>query len=113
MGQKPETRLVGRIRDALHARYPRAWILKIHGNAFQLPGVPDLLVLVDGRLIGLEVKFPAPRESLAHARDRATVTQRKVMSNMRRAGARTAVILTPEEALQEVEQLLTLPYPAK
>lgn len=103
----PETRLVGRIKGAIRERYPQAFVEKIHGGAYQRKGLPDLLVVVDGRAIGLEVKAQAPGESEQHARKRATPTQLAVLAAMRRAGAVARVVISTEEALRAVEDALS------
>ncbi len=52
----PETRLVQRIVEAIRREYPRAWVQKIHGGPYQTAGIPDLFVVIAGRLLALEVK---------------------------------------------------------
>lgn len=104
---QPETRLVNRIREAILAAHPEAWILKVHGGPTQTAGVPDLLVCVRGQLIGLEVKCPRPGETPDRARGRASRLQLAQLDKLRRAGAGAAVVLTPEEALQSIDLHLT------
>ena len=98
----PETTLVGRIRRAILAEYPRAFVVKLAGGMFQTIGLPDLLAIVDGRAYGLEVKCQRSGESAQHARDRATPLQLAVLEKMRRAGAGVGVVLSPEEALEVI-----------
>jgi hypothetical protein len=55
----PETKLLNKMRLAAKALYgPRLVIVKYHGNEFTEAGVSDLLCLLDGRFIAVEVKAP-------------------------------------------------------
>lgn len=98
----PETRLVDRMRRAIVARWPDAFVVKIHGNPYQTAGLPDLLVVVGGRLVGVEVKAPRAGESREHALSRVTLRQRDVLDRLARAGAISGVALTVEEAVELV-----------
>lgn len=103
MGVQPETRLVHQIVKAITDKYPDAWCLKVAGGPYQRSGVPDLLVCVNGRLVGLEAKCRRPGESGGHARGRATVIQMAEIGRMCTAGAIVGVVLSPEEALELVD----------
>lgn len=103
---QPETALVGRIRKVIADEFPNAYIAKVAGGAYQNAGLPDLLVIVDGRAVGLEVKAQRPGESEAHARERETLRQRSVREAIGRAGGVSAVVLSPEEALAAVRRAL-------
>ena len=104
MSSGPETLLVGRMQKAIKRVYPSAWIFKVFGGgSHQRVGVPDLLVVVQGRLIALEVKAQGPTESDLHARERATPTQLATLEALARAGAVGGVVLTVEEALGLIE----------
>lgn len=92
---------------AIKQRWPTAWVAKIAGGPYQTAGIPDLLVVVDGRLIGLEAKAQRVGESVEHARGRATELQLAVIAAMQRAGATAGVVLTPEEAVELVESALS------
>jgi hypothetical protein len=94
-----ETGLVGAMTKAIKKAYPNAWIFNVHGGTYQMAGVPDLLVVVDGLTIGIEAKHQKPGESEQHARERATPVQRVQIAAMNRAGAVAGVAITPEEAL--------------
>lgn len=54
----PESRRVGRIKEAIKQTWPSSKFFKIHGNEFQELGIPDLLGCVEGVFVGLEVKEP-------------------------------------------------------
>jgi hypothetical protein len=99
-----ETLLVRRIRRAIEERWPAAVVVKIAGGPYQQSGLPDLLVILLGRLICLEVKAPQPGESEEHARSRATVLQQATLDRLHEAGAITAVVVSVEEALALVAQ---------
>lgn len=94
-----EQQVVARIWRAVRRQYPTAWLLKVHGGAYQRSGVPDLLVCVDGLLVGIEVKERKPGESVLHARARATPGQLAEIAAINRAGGCAGVVLNPEEAL--------------
>lgn len=100
MGQ-PETALVGKIRTAVMKRFPngRAMIVKIHGGPYQAAGLPDLVVVIDGRIYGFEVKKQRLGESAEHAYSRATILQQKRLADLRRAGGVGAVVLSVDEVL--------------
>lgn len=106
MTQGPETRLVNRIRSAIYAVCPDAWVLKVNGGPYQDAGVPDLLVVVSGRLVGIEVKAPRPGESREAALRRVTARQLAVLDALRRAGAEGGVVLSVEEALDLIQSVL-------
>lgn len=102
MGSGPETRLVGAIRRAILEAHADAWVVKVAGGPYQEAGIPDLIVCVGGRLVGLEVKAPRPGESPAAARRRASAIQLAQLERIRRAGGSAAVVLSVDEALEVV-----------
>lgn len=101
-----EAGLVKSIIRTIKAEYPEAWFLKVHGSPMQRAGVPDILVVVDGRLIGLEVKFQRPGESVEHALGRVSALQWNEIDKMRRAGCAADAVLTAEEALAVIRGAL-------
>jgi len=94
-----EYTLVNKIKKAILEHYPDAWVFKVVGSPQQESGVPDLLVCVRGRLVGIEVKYRRPRESAAAAVGRATPLQVAQLAKMHRAGAVVGVVLDVEGAL--------------
>lgn len=96
---QPETALVGKIRTAVKRKFPDAMIVKIHGGPYQTAGLPDLMVIVNGRAYGFEVKKQRLGESAEHAYGRATLPQQKRLADLRRAGGIGAVVLSVEEVL--------------
>ena len=98
-----EAGLVKSIKNAIAKAYPNALIIKTVGNAYQGAGIPDLLVCIEGRFIGLEVKHQKPNESLEHARGRATSHQLNYIKKIRNAGGVGEIVLSVEEALKALE----------
>lgn len=90
----PETRLRKRIVKALTEWYPEGYFRKIHGNAFQNIGVPDLLCCIDGRFFGLEIKNPGKH---------ATPAQMLEMEKIRKAHGLAAEIDSVQGALDFVK----------
>lgn len=66
--RKPESKLVGKILDALAEKYPDSYFRKIHGNQFQHAGIPDLIGCISGWFVAMEVKLPGqePRRIQDH-----------------------------------------------
>lgn len=104
---KNETALVGAIGKAIVKEHPTAFIIKVHGGPMQEPGLPDLLLCIEGHFFGFEVKHQKPGESEEHARERATPLQRIKIQRINAAGGTGRVILTPEEALDVIKHTLT------
>ena len=103
MAKGPEAKLVAQIVTAIEKKYPSAWVRKIHGGPYQHAGIPDLLVCVNGILVGLEAKALQPGESEGHARARATIIQTEEIKRLHEAGAMAGVVLSVEEALELVD----------
>lgn len=99
-----ETGLVRKIWTALLQEYPDAWVFKVHGGPMQMAGVPDLLLCIDGVMIGVEVKFVRPGESHQHAVERATPGQRLQIGRIIAAGGMAGVVTSVEETLSLIER---------
>lgn len=97
---QPETALVGRIRTAVKRKFPDAVVQKLHGGPYQTAGLPDLLIVIEGRVYGFEVKKQRLGESDEHARGRATLLQRARLEDLRNAGGVAAVVLSVDEVLR-------------
>lgn len=91
VAKKPESRLVGKIQDALKGR--GCWVVKTHGSLMQVSGLPDLLACYRGQFLGLEVKLPETQED-------TSPRQEFVMSQIQTAGGIVAVVTSLEQALQ-------------
>lgn len=77
---------------------PVFW-LKIHGGSMQKAGVPDLLVVVDGRFLFVEIKTPSGRLSRIQEVRIAEIAQ---------AGGPTCVVRSVDEFESAVKQLASL-----
>ena len=97
-----EARLQDRIIRAIRKEYPEAWIFHPVGGPYQVPGVPDLLICVEGRFAGLEIKNLRPGESREHALGRVTPVQRKQLRKIYAAGGIVAAVTSVLEALEEL-----------
>lgn len=102
-----ESGLVKVIVTAIKKQYPDAWVMKVHGGPMQVAGIPDLLIIVDGLLIGAEVKHQKPRESEEHARGRTTAIQRAQIEKIRKAGGTADTVLSAQETLALIELAIT------
>lgn len=98
--------LVRQMVKYLRDEWPDIWTFKVVGSPYQRGGMPDLLVMVDGVVVGLEVKRRQPGERRRTARRRATQLQRAELRKISAAGGYGAVVLTPDEAIQTVRRAL-------
>lgn len=57
-----ETALQKKIQAHLKKRGFFCW--KMHGNKYQIAGMPDILAVRDGRLFAFEVKLPGKEDTL-------------------------------------------------
>jgi Holliday junction resolvase len=65
------------------------WVVKFHGNAFTMAGVPDVLAIKDGAACWMECK---------QAGKKPTPIQVRRMRELEAAGCRVAVIHSADEA---------------
>lgn len=84
--------------------YPNAWLFHPVGGPYQTPGIPDLLIVIDGYFIALELKHPKPGESIEHARARATPQQRKKIRQINAAGGYACVVVSEAEAVRAIKR---------
>lgn len=85
------------IEDAIK-RYLKSagiWYIKTHGGPYQTMGLPDLVCIVGGRFVGLEVKRPVV--------GRLTEIQRAAIRGINKAGGYACVVTSVEEARGAVE----------
>lgn len=106
MAAGPEAQLVAKIKRAITERYPEAWIVKQHGSAFATAGVPDLLVIIDGAAVMLEVKAAKPNESANSVMSRVTPLQMETISKIRKAGGVAEVVWDVDQALDVLNTLI-------
>lgn len=103
----PETRLVKKMRDAGRDRYgERLVTVKYHGSQFGEAGVSDLLCVLDGVFVAVEVKAPEQYPvkgipSVGRAvREGPTVKQRAFMHRVDTAGGVATCCATVEQFLE-------------
>lgn len=101
-----EGQLVAQIQTAVKKKYPTSWIFKVVGSPYQMSGVPDLLVCVDGLLVGLEVKHQKPGESVEGAKARTTPVQHVQISRINTAGGYATTVISVTEALDFIAESL-------
>lgn len=84
--------IVGQIVERLKAE-GFSFVCKTHGSAYQISGLPDLLVIGhSGRFVGLEVKRPEI--------GRLTAIQAATLNRINHAGGYAAVVTSADEAVQ-------------
>lgn len=102
----PETRLVKKMRDAGAAKYgPRLVTIKYHGSQYGEAGVSDLLCVLDGVFIAVEVKAP---ESYGGSVERAlaegpSTKQRAFTNRVLAAGGVAGFAATVEQFMRFLE----------
>lgn len=87
-----EKAIVEKIVKALRAK--GCWVTKLHGGPMQQAGLPDLLVVWQGRAIFLEVKKPGGE---------ATKLQLHTIEKLREVGAVAAVVFSVDEAMKVLD----------
>lgn len=70
------------------------WATKIHGNAYQLAGLPDVLCIKDGRARWIECKRPG---------EEPTRIQTHRMRELSKAGSLCTVAFSAGDALEFLE----------
>lgn len=94
------------VRKAIKRQWPGAWVFHPVGSPYQEGGIPDLLVCVEGLLIGLELKEIKASESPRRARARTTDLQRAQLRAIVRGGGYGGTVLNPREAVLLIERCL-------
>lgn len=72
------------------------WAVKFHGNAFTMSGVPDVLLIRNGRAVWLECKRPG---------EEPTKIQNHRMRELASAGCPVTVVTSAAEAKAFLETL--------
>jgi hypothetical protein len=91
-----ETRITKKIVARVRTDYPDSFIFKVMGGAFTTAGIPDLIWILQGRFIGLEVKVPG---------NTASKIQVYVHSLIRRAGGIVGVVYSYADVLELIGDL--------
>ena len=87
---QPEARLSRDIMTALRAR---GWFcFKVHGSEYVMAGLPDIIVCVDGKFVGLETKMPDKRDNTSARQD---YVHQKILD----AGGAAVVVCSVDEAV--------------
>ena len=58
---QPESLIVHRIMRHLKDAHPKSLWWKTHGNQYSGRGWPDIVGMIDGRFVGIEVKMPGKK----------------------------------------------------
>lgn len=83
------------VKDKIEAllRERKIWFVKVHGEAMQKRGIPDLICCYEGRFVALEVKDKG---------NFATPLQRYELARIAKAGGEQAVVYS----VADVEKVL-------
>jgi hypothetical protein len=90
-----ETALKRKVIDAA-SKIDRVHWLKIHGNAYQRTGEPDLIFCVDGQFAAVELKV---------GNNKPTELQLHRLAQWRRAGGFTCVCYSLKQFLEFIESI--------
>ena len=93
---KKESYYQERIKKALKAKYPEAFIVKISQSLFSQAGIPDILMVYNGHYFGFVVKRPVVGVP--------SKLQEETIRKITAAGGTALFVRWPEEAIQAVEQ---------
>lgn len=96
MARKGETRLQKRIQARLKREF-KCFIMKVHGNEFQMAGFPDLLICCAGLFFALEVKMP---------KGKVSAVQKEVMREIRKFGGFAKVVEDADTAVEFIRGIL-------
>lgn len=97
----PETKLKNSITRWLKTQ--PVFFMKLHGGPLQLAGMPDLLVIVGGLAVFLELKA---------GRNEPTPLQRAMIRRLREHGAAAFVVRSLSEAQEAIDKVKSGLYAA-
>lgn len=104
MAGKPETSIVKRILDMLKDSFP-GFYFKTHGGPYQRIGLPDIMGVHRGRLIGIEVKCPGKEGTI-------TKNQQKTLNLINLYGGVGFMSTSPEDTNYKLkEEMKSWPIP--
>lgn len=112
----PETKLIKKMREAGQKKYgTRLVTVKYHGNQFGESGVSDLLNVLDGVFVAVEVKAP---ETYGGSVERAlekgpTTKQRLFVARVQKAGGVAGFAATVDQYLSFLETAEGFVYPPR
>lgn len=93
---KKESYYQDKIKKALKAKYPKAFIKKISQGLYSEAGIPDILMIYEGHYYGFEVKRPVVGVP--------SKLQEETIRKITAAGGTALFVRWPDEAIQAVEQ---------
>ena len=94
--QKITARIVGYLKQLQAEKHP-VWFLKVAGGSYQRPGIPDLLIVIDGMALFLEVKAPG---------NKPTPLQETEIKRIQAAHALAYVVYNFDDAKTWIDRLL-------
>lgn len=92
---KKEPYYQDKIKKALKAKYPRAFVVKISLSMYSQAGIPDIMMIYCGHYFGFEVKRPVVGIP--------SKLQEETIRKITAAGGTALFVRWPEEAIQAVE----------
>lgn len=96
MAKGPEARIQKKIQDAIKKEFPASFFFKSHGGPYQQSGIPDLIGVVHGLFIGIEVKTPDKKTNI-------TQLQEHALKLINKAGGLGFVAWSPEQAVNYIK----------
>lgn len=100
MTTQREGNLQRRIQQRIRAKWPDAFVRKIHGSEFQHGGAHDLHCCINGLFVGIEVKMPGEERSQLQVREHVELV---------RAGGISFVGTSPEQVIAILHALVAPP----
>jgi hypothetical protein len=95
--KKPEAAFQAKCMNWLKNTYGRHfWCVKIWGNPYMKPGVPDVLCCIRGHFIGLEFKDPDKKPRIGHR-------QAEQILEIQAAGGRARIVASWEDLFEAIE----------
>jgi len=101
MAKSPESRLQQKIKKALENAFPGSFWFKSHGGPYQQKGIPDLIGVVQGKFIGVEVKVPGREHNL-------TDIQKHTIELINKAGGIAFMSTSVEHSVETIQKRLNL-----
>ena len=71
---------------------------KVHGSAYQVTGLPDILGCYRGRFVAFEVKLPGKESTLSNR-------QRLMLHRVRQQGGYSAMLTSKRGALEAIQEI--------
>jgi Holliday junction resolvase len=94
-----EKRIESAIKNYLQGR--GYFVIKIHGNEYQMPGLPDILAIRNGKALWIEVKRPAEGAFYSRVGGKLSAIQLHRICQLRKAGC-LVIVATSLDAVKAV-----------